>query len=840
MITALQNFISKKGKFVFVLLLFVVVVSFVLYLAQGASVFDLLPDPNREKKEFYGHDLNDPDEMRFLSIENRVASDFGAVIPPVEESMVDADRKFLDSLQAQMQAAFQANQQEIDRSALQRLFSFMQQWPNLPKNYKVREIARSGMYDPVFSQASIRAKLVMNGQAQLWNYLSDDENHLGINDSFNQFVRELDPSLTTDDNRTQALQFVGNRQGVKTRFVESTLFSHFRAHQVDRIFSEGGFTLDKEGELDLFSDQFAWKADLLSLTASDLNTSNPGLFEISFSDQPAENDSIIVNYGSNKKIFIFVNKPSDINSTDIAVQLGVNPSDSLKNFIRVLGKQKFDFTIKTVASTKAVVTPVLDRLPGKAPSFNSSSTMIAVSNLLDDKLKSFHEERRTDKIFMEPAKTFATMITFPTKNFLSMPPPPEDGRLKSYFDLNRDEFQPVPKAPEPAVSPAGEKGPKGDVESNQSVSSDKLNIISPVVNDLNNTEDKTVLFEDVKEEIRLRIIEEDRLDAEREAKDLAREASLDFLDQINSLRDVLKSKYSNFSQKRNSPELKSLIKESGGEERRISFASKEMGVQAAILGLERRESERRNNSEPLEEVSRLNESLFFTRSSRTVRNGYAIFVLDRKIKEAPGLYENVSFSDLYREYYSKLRSDAFVKWTDSTFNLLQTDGADETVFSRGSYISINGKSLAAIESSFNSKNQKIRSRLSKLEDEREGITKAERDSNATAAQKTRKVKLDQLIDAIRMEQDTENQNRALSLQLVEECSNLEVGKGWSEVERTEDVTTFVRLKEVYSLKPKQSKKEDILTRVNELEYARSEMDRDLVLGDLLNKEFIEE
>jgi hypothetical protein len=148
--------------------------------------------------------------------------------------------------------------------------------------------------------------------------------------------------------------------------------------------------------------------------------------------------------------------------------------------------------------------------------------------------------------------------------------------------------------------------------------------------------------------------------------------------------------------------------------------------------------------------------------------------------------------------------------------------------------------LAAIESSFTRRNQKIRSRLSKLEEEREGISKAERDSNATALQKTRKVKLDQLIDAIRLEQDTENQNRALSLQLVEECSNLEVGKGWSEVERTEDVSTFVRLQEVYSLKPKQSKKEDISTRVDELEFARSEKDRDLVLGDLLSKEFTEE
>ena len=108
MITALQNFISKKGKFVFVLLLFVVVISFVLYLAQGASVFDLLPDPNKEKKELYGVDLNDPDEMRFFSIENRIASDFGAIIPPLEESMEEADAKFLESLQLQ-QSGFHIN-----------------------------------------------------------------------------------------------------------------------------------------------------------------------------------------------------------------------------------------------------------------------------------------------------------------------------------------------------------------------------------------------------------------------------------------------------------------------------------------------------------------------------------------------------------------------------------------------------------------------------------------------------------------------------------------------------------------------------------------------------------
>ena len=135
MITAIQNFISKKGKFVFYLLLVVVIFAFVLYLAQGSSVFDLFPDPNRERRDFYGVDLNDPDENRKLSIYNRAASDFGALVSPLPEAMQKADARFMENLQAQVQAAFQANREEVDQAALQRLFGFMQTWPNLPNSF---------------------------------------------------------------------------------------------------------------------------------------------------------------------------------------------------------------------------------------------------------------------------------------------------------------------------------------------------------------------------------------------------------------------------------------------------------------------------------------------------------------------------------------------------------------------------------------------------------------------------------------------------------------------------------------------------------------------------------
>ena len=47
--------------------------------------------------------------------------------------------------------AFQANQEDVDQQALQRLFGFMQAWP-ISRELKVREIARSGAYDRLFGE----------------------------------------------------------------------------------------------------------------------------------------------------------------------------------------------------------------------------------------------------------------------------------------------------------------------------------------------------------------------------------------------------------------------------------------------------------------------------------------------------------------------------------------------------------------------------------------------------------------------------------------------------------------------------------------------------------------
>ena len=89
MITALQNFISKQSKILFPVLLLIIIVSFVLYLSQGSSVFDLLPDPNQNRGA-HGVDLNDPEQRRIVTLSNQSLRILGDH-KPSDEALEKAD-----------------------------------------------------------------------------------------------------------------------------------------------------------------------------------------------------------------------------------------------------------------------------------------------------------------------------------------------------------------------------------------------------------------------------------------------------------------------------------------------------------------------------------------------------------------------------------------------------------------------------------------------------------------------------------------------------------------------------------------------------------------------------
>ena len=209
------------GLVIFGGLLFFVIISFVTFTDSGQSIWDkVFPGGQREKMEFFGHDLNDKDQMRSLNAQNRVAADFGSSIGPVGEVMEKADDSFLQYMNAQLQRAFASNPQDIDRTQLQYLFQAIQAWPYQPNRLKVRRIAMSGLYDAEFSKASIQSKLALDAQAESWDFLPLRHNIKAANNYFTKWLVSIDPVLEIEANRTTVFENVGKNRNFDSSGIE--------------------------------------------------------------------------------------------------------------------------------------------------------------------------------------------------------------------------------------------------------------------------------------------------------------------------------------------------------------------------------------------------------------------------------------------------------------------------------------------------------------------------------------------------------------------------------------------------------------------------------------------
>ena len=842
MITALQNFISKQSKVLFPVLLLVIIVSFVLYLSQGSSVFDLIPDPNREKRELYGVDLNNPDQRRIITMSNRVAADFGAIISPSEVEFEKADRQFLDKLQRQIQNALQSDKENMDRNVLQQLFGFMQQWPNLPKSIKLREIARSGMDDFEFMESSAQSKISLDGQANAWGFMPLSVNHPKINTRFNKFLSRLDPGLANDENRTRAMQFVGRSRGFSLLDIETILYSQFRAHLVDQTYSQGGFSLSKEAELDLHGEQFAWDAEAFSLRIEDLNLSDPAFGSISLNEKIKVGSTLNISYGNKSARFEFSEEEKEKNGTSVFVDF----KDSLQQSLLALKSaiDLEDFGVQSEIIGESInLTPKRSNLPAAQPLLTTQDTGVLISETLEKNLLAYHRANKDNPTFAEPARSYATAIVFQTKEYLQLPPSPDEARMTSYFERNKDQFSIPPDEIENNSSQdvEGAKGPTGSSdtnvsEANDSISADlDLDLLAELGKDANNSEVRKVSFEEVKDQVRQRIIDGDRIDAERYAENAAKEAAFKFLDEINELQDLLRRKYSTYQEQRNSTELSTLLTQHKVETKSISFTERDMPMQGAILGLEMRESERRMNKQPLQEVESLNERNFFTRSVRKARDGFVVFIFDRATESGPGSYSTASFSDLYKGYADQLKSEQLLEYADEMFSELIDRNASTGNF--GVHIVVERKSTAGVRSSFDRESNSLGRNLSLLQDERSQISDSERDGNVTNEQLARKPILDNEIEMIREKQAILNRQRSLAVRLVDACANLSPDEKWEELERSDSEVIFVRSKGVYTIRSKVQSTEQISGRVLDLEMARAEVSRSELIDDLIQRGF---
>ena len=889
MITALQNLISGKlGKVLFSLLLLIIVVSFVLYLSQGSSIFDLLPDESRNRQVYYDRDLNDPDVYGTLEVSHRVAADFGAIIVPSSKVMDEAENRFYPDIPQQNQRALMSRYMEMQNrlgelpeefrqqlqqslsSEFQRINYVMNNWAYLPRAQKARLIAEQNAADRDFAEGSFKAKVALDHLADQWGLLPPEAQGSDVNNAYFRFLAKIDPRLVDDANRSRAFEVVSRNRGVRKSAVEGILYSYFRATKAEETLSAAGFALRDEARWDLFGEELSWDIDGLTLSSEDLDLPVPPFATLNLKEQPKPKDRLTLRSGGKVLDVEFREKHVDSNSTLTEVLLGAagNLTATRDNLLAAIKKAELGFASEADGNASLAFTLDEDQLPSAIPSITTPSSALVVSGDLSLRLQAFHEERKDGPMFQEPVRTIATAVTFAMNDYLPPTSEPTEDRLRRYFESNKAEFQPPPPPPPAPVlqegnatkgqpGPDGKPGPKGEAnataESNASVVADaSLNSITADTNATVNASVESnaslalldanatflapeVTFEEVRAEILERVKEENRLDAEREAMEIARENAIEFLDELNQKGNRLKSKYKPYPQFRQSPEITQLIKEKGSSSRSISFTEKEMALQSHVLGLEKRPSENRSGKQPLEEVAALNERRFFTPSVRKARDSYVVFILDGHSPAGPGKYENASFRLLYREYGKDVRAKAFSEATDKLTTALESDDASvaAALSKKAKIVSLKAKNSQSVSASYDGRSRRSDAKQRKLEGEREDIVKKETgDENATAVDTARKKEIDLLLENLREERGELNAERSLAQQVVDKALDLEIGAGWKELERTENLVTFARLKRAYVKKLEHSDA-SVDDRLEDLQSARAEEARDRIIGDLI-------
>ena len=169
---------------------------------------------------------------------------------------------------------------------------------------------------------------------------------------------------------------------------------------------------------------------------------------------------------------------------------------------------------------------------------------------------------------------------------------------------------------------------------------------------------------------------------------------------------------------------------------------------------------------------------------------------------------------------------------DVEFKNLQDDRSD---FKPGIFVGVEKKNSSSLSRTYDSRSRELSNDLKKLEEERNEISAAERESNETQNQTARKVEIDQAIEGIRNKQSSLNQERALAKRLIESASSMEPTGEWIEMERTENTAFFIRLRGAYTVRPQELANEEILSRVSDLEFVRAEKGRDLMVEELIGR-----
>ena len=228
---------------------------------------------------------------------------------------------------------------------------------------------------------------------------------------------------------------------------------------------------------------------------------NSEVMRLEFGKVPAEGQKVTFHLGTNSESFIFGKKPKDVNSSDTFVELAPKLAASIKKFQIAVNQANIGVRLSP-AGQKALSLKFSSPVSLRSfPRVSTDADELKVVDMIGDKIRNFFEERKADDGFAQEPRTFASAIVFASAQHYEEPVTPDEGRMRSYFDRNRLDFLPAEEEEK------GVPGPEGAADANQSISEDiEGDLLKELANDANSSEPDLVKFEDVKDEVRKRIL----------------------------------------------------------------------------------------------------------------------------------------------------------------------------------------------------------------------------------------------------------------------------------------------------------------------------------------------
>ncbi|MGE4550123.1 MAG: hypothetical protein AAEJ57_01945, partial [Opitutales bacterium] len=707
MITWLQALIEKRGKWLFIVLLAVVIVAFVPYISPtGSSSLDFFTEESqRGRDKYFGFDWYDPNDQRWLQSQAAVSGALGTSPAPNREAWLETLRQVYSGQLEQSQ--FQARQVRLAMEAKIALLQIGATWNLLPlsaehqssfqENTSSKNLIAEEFRDFLASRIDERSGIAQNGEIDSAKY-------------------------------EQTVQSMASGLNIKANQVQAILFEDFRAEQVDASLRAAGFALHLEGELDLRARDLLWNYEAVTLDAETFEPKPLPFASILFRGVPENNATLTLSYDNSSKIITFKD-PLPKKPAEGEVAIGPGDSEKAKllatrdNLAAALRQTGLSFVLAAWEDNASVNTCGLnlslpdDGVPFEMPRVSSTSEAFSISNELENELAAYYEDRRGDEIFMKPARTGVSAFEFQYSVHLKEPTAPTEAELRAYFDLHPGEFsRPAKQAPAPSpdsnksiqpeiTSPDsdGRKGPRGrpSVRKSRVPKKEKVEekpvapepeplpepgpvaepapekpspAVQPVTppppppsldanatggSDANATTAASqpkeppppVTFEEVRKQVLERVLEEKRADLETEARDLAEQQAEDFISELHGLSRKFTEKGIDSLKIRNDRSIGELVDRfQPGDRRMAAFSEGEIDSTSKIVGLP---------GDALSDMIELPAHRFFSEATYETDKGFAVILLDARLPAAQQDLEKVDFRVLLREFRTERKQDAF-------------------------------------------------------------------------------------------------------------------------------------------------------------------------------------